>query len=476
MCDKAIITNLLIKFYKRLIVEYTDERIHPPKGKHPYHRWAIPDDLCGPCIEPKEICLFGDLAKSYHEVLLKMKSEKGLEYLGDELNRILCHLTCDIIINKELFKKDQNNLKEEIEGLLKHIYRHIDTYEIIIPVTNVNIRGSEIVIGDVLIKQFKMHELENWCASNDIFKDINIHDFVDKTLAVISEQGTNFDLVCRRARKKAAFAVRVLQVSIKANERIRDDQALLDIGEFLLARRKDDLSFGGYEIDRSSKPSLLDINGQVYGEINRFITKISDVFENGTLPEKLQNRFRRSLIWIGQSIDDEDYDIKIIKLCTALESILVTKDDRKKGEALAYRMMLLYAIKEHDYFHLNKILDIYELRSKIIHDGEKGLISDKQYRMMVRQVIETIVYTIQIVREQKIKNIGCLIYFLESSEYMDKVYKWLVEQDDKFSMNIKKAIDEKKTPQKQRQNLMKTAIQRQIDSTDKQIDLGLKAL
>jgi hypothetical protein len=49
-------------------------------------------------------------------------------------------------------------------------------------------------------------------------------------------------------------------------------------------------------------------------------------------PPNLKDLIERTLHWIGLSISEVDPDIKISFLCTALETLLTTKDDKRKGE------------------------------------------------------------------------------------------------------------------------------------------------
>ena len=87
----------------------------------------------------------------------------------------------------------------------------------------------------------------------------------------------------------------------------------------------------------------------------------------------------RTIYWIGKAIEETEYDQKIIALCTAMEVLLTTRSDRRKGEAIAYRMILINLSLEKKFSNPFQILRIYELRSKIIHGSSLLTTTESEY-------------------------------------------------------------------------------------------------
>jgi hypothetical protein len=409
----------------------------------------IPHNLCEPGTSffpnfshphPPVIYLKGDLSNSYYDTLSALRRVRELEYLKDpELEDIFWGLTCWIILNRDKLRKNLLDSKSIAEQFVSRYIKNLDTYNVLVPIENLDLKGEKVKIGEVYVKKFDKIELGEYAW------DEGAKGFIDKlagkTFALVTEHGNNFDLVCRRAKEQAAFTVRVLQVSLKTDMRIKDQYAYLTIGDSVIVKKiGTPLNQGGRQTDRSDKPRCLEINKERGDKIREFITSISAILEEDKISEPLRKIFSRAIIWIGQSIDDKDYDMKIIKLSIALESILTTRDDRLKGEALAYRLMILYSIQGKNFADLRNILHIYEIRSDIVHKGEKDVSSDVEYCTMRDVATEALLQTLSIILEQKINDINGFKNFLESHEERAVVDRWLEKQTDKNSDKIKKWV------------------------------------
>ncbi|VVB55994.1 Uncharacterised protein [uncultured archaeon] len=161
------------------------------------------------------------------------------------------------------------------------------------------------------------------------------------------------------------------------------------------------------------------------------------MLEEGKLELKLRERFKRALTWIGRGIEEKDSDIKIIFISTALETILTTSDDRRKGEALASRMLLLNTIVGKGFTHLANVLFIYELRSEIVHGSKLRITSNKEYFTLLRVTIETLINSIEVIRCKGLKNHSKFIATLDSYDKREQVINWLNKQTDVRSSQIK---------------------------------------
>jgi len=146
-------------------------------------------------------------------------------------------------------------------------------------------------------------------------------------------------------------------------------------------------------------------------------------------------------MWIGRSIEEEDPDIKIINLSTALETILTDKSDKKKGETLAYRMLLLNAHVKRPFINPAKVLWIYELRSDIIHGSRIGIASDHEYSTMKFVTIETLRYSLEIIRRDGLKNHKNFIKAIKSYNESKTILDLLEELGDNRSLEIKKCME-----------------------------------
>jgi hypothetical protein len=355
--------------------------------------------------------LYGEYYRLYLNVFTELRSESALEYLKDsELKNALWHFTWEIISRYSVYK-NTGKLKEKIDVFLSDILRPLEEYEVLVPILYLDAKDLEIKIGDVVVKKFDEIALEEWGIRKDtkIFEEI-----VNKTMAIIPEKGNNPELVCDRARRKADFVIRILQVSISTNSLTSDQNTLFKQDENICCRKKDTPSSVGGWSQSCYKPFPIDIDENIEKSINNFLSSVPWILEEEKPPLKLRERFRWALAWIGRSIEEENPDIKIIYLSTALEAILTTISDEEKGKTLAYRMLLLNFHVEKPFTDPVKVLLIYELRSKIVHGSAMGIASHHEYLIMKHVAIETLRHSLEIVRKEGLRKHDKFIKAIES--------------------------------------------------------------
>jgi hypothetical protein len=393
----------------------------------------VPDDIDIDRSKGDSFVLYGEYYRLYLNVLNELRSESALEYLKDsELKNALWHFTCEIISKYSVYK-NIDKLKEKIDVFLSDILRPLEEYEVLVSILYLDAKDLEFKIGDIIVKKFDEIALEEWGIRKDtkIFEEI-----VNKTIAIIPEKGNNPKLVCDRARRKADFVIRILQVSISTNGLTSDQNTLFKQDENICYRNKDTPSSVGGWLQSGYKPFPIDIDEDIEKSINKFLSSVPWILEEEKPPLKLRERFRWALTWIGRSIEEKDPDIKIIHLSTALEAILTTISDEEKGKTLAYRMLLLNFHVEKPFTDPVKVLLIYELRSKIVHGSAMGIASHHEYLIMKHVAIETLRHSLEIVRKEGLRKHDQFIEAIESYKEREKVLDWLEGQGDKKSLEI----------------------------------------
>ncbi|MEM3449418.1 MAG: HEPN domain-containing protein [Nitrososphaerota archaeon] len=184
-------------------------------------------------------------------------------------------------------------------------------------------------------------------------------------------------------------------------------------------------------------PIPIEIDDNFQKSVEDFATKIQDIFKEDYSID-FSKRFVIAIKWIGRAIDEQDLDIKILYLSTALEAMLTSRSDRRKGETLAYRMLLLNSYLDKPFINPVRVLYVYELRSQIVHGGEVGIASKSDYYTMRRVVIDTLIKSIEFIRINGLKNYEEFIKALETPQHISQVLNWLQKQGDKLSIKIKK--------------------------------------
>ena len=394
---------------------------------------SVPDDIEIDRSGGDDLILYGKYYRDYLDLLDALRGEISLEYLKEtELKNALWHFTCEIIVGYSVYL-NTDRLNEKIKEFLSSMLRPLEEYEVLIPILYLDVKALEIKIGDVTIKKFDEFALQDWRIPSDVFRETT-----NKTLAIIPEKGNNPKLICDRARRKADFIIRILQVSLSTDLYIHDENLLFKQDEFLFYRKKDTPSSLRRQWQSRYKFPPLVIDEKLEKSMNDFLGIISDILEEEKYLPELRKRFERALMWIGRSIEEEDPDIKIINLSTALETILTRKSDRMKGETLASRILLLNAHVKRPFIHPAKVLRIYELRSDIIHGSQIGIASDREYSTMKFVAIETLRYSLEIIRRDGLKDQKN--FFKAIRESYKKSEKYLFSWDDVHNDRIEELI------------------------------------
>ena len=431
------ISKTIHKFCRKLTLEYQKDEFNYERDRSRMVGY-VPDDIDIDRSKGDSFDLYGKYYRDYCEVFEVLRDELSLEYLKDnELKNALWHFICEIIAGYSDYR-NTDRLKEKINEFLSSMLRPLEEYEVLIPILYLDAKDLEIKIGDVTIKKFDEFALQDWGMLREwgVFKLT-----ANKTMAIIPEKGNNPKLICDRARRKADFIIRVLQVSLSTDIYIHDKNLLFKQGVCSFYRKRDTPSSVRRQWQSRYKFPPLVIDEKLEKSMNNFLGNISDILEEEKYSPELRERFERALIWIGRSIEEEDPDIKIINLSTALETILTNKSEGKKGERLAYRMLLLNAHVKKPFIDPAKVLWIYELRSEIIHGSRIGIASDHEYSTMKFVAIETLRYSIEIIRRDGLKDHKNFIKAIKSYNKRKTILDWLEEQGDKRSSKIKKCME-----------------------------------
>ena len=162
---------------------------------------------------------------------------------------------------------------------------------------------------------------------------------------------------------------------------------------------------------------------------HREILKCLRIWQNiieRTIQGRLRDALLLSLYRYIACIAHEEYDHKIVDLCTALESVLTTKNDPRKGEAIALRRMLLSMALGKKVPHPTKLYELYEKRSDVVHGSKLGECGEGDYRTL-RTITETVILAILDLqgKNPNITRPSYLIEHLESPDRLEKAYFWL---------------------------------------------------
>ena len=187
---------------------------------------------------------------------------------------------------------------------------------------------------------------------------------------------------------------------------------------------------------RGFRPIGLDLTDPWTASTKDFIGRLGPLYD-GTMQGKLRDALLRSLEWTGMSITHESYDHKIVDLCTGLEAVLTTVDDPRKGEAIAFRFMLLSTALGRPFCPPGVLYDLYEHRSRVVHGAALGECGKNDYLQLRLAAKQAVLNIIELDRAQgPIDRPSHLIRLLETRGHMKETIAWLEGCQDNATRKV----------------------------------------
>ena len=383
--------------------------------------------------ESAHLSLSGEAVHRYLEALVALEKDRAFEHLTrKELDAELAILSHGLVVKHEEMKSGSVR-RERINRFLSALARPLVPYEVAFNVEGIKFATDPITIGEVVFREFSQELARDWdCAeveglSRKVLQK-RLDDLTGWPVGVVTVQAGSADKAVERAQGYFDRALNTLRLSIGSCPHwlIHDIQLIQRRGRWCIARQLEPKARPvrtGWE--RGFRPLDTDLGGRLAESTKSFIGQLSPLYD-GTIQGRLCGALLRSLQWIGTSITRENFDDKIVDLCTALEAALTTKDDPRKGEAIALRSMLLAMALDKRFPHPRDLLGLYELRSQVVHGAALGVCGESDYRGLRWRAEDAILNIIELNSTQgPIARPSHLIKLLESPERLEKAMCWL---------------------------------------------------
>ena len=319
--------------------------------------------------------------------------------------------------------KNQSELNNKIKQFLENIIKPLKEYEVLFKIHNMDAELEEVSFWDCKITRYDKAALINWGFQEEKFYLLKVNNFENQNLILVTEKGNNTSEVIKRAKIKANKRIRTLQTYLKEGY-IHDFQLRFELSKEYAIKEIERAKIVVTGFNRENSPLSYDYpksiieNAQKANKDYLLIKKFSP---------PIQDLLERTLYWIGLSISEIETDLKIAFLCTALETLLTTKDDKRKGEKIAYRGYLLLGEVKSDGFYLqpHEALRVYELRSTIIHGSKFGITTDKDYWSMLKFTQQTFSNFINFANKHNLGKQSKIYKKLLQSEHLIPLMTWL---------------------------------------------------
>lgn len=316
-----------------------------------------------------DLVLVGEEFVGFKKIFSQLRADPRTEYLKDrDLEERFWYLFCQIYFQRERYKRD-GLLSSTVKEFIDEVCQPLKEYEVVFAVEGLELRGDCVDFwGSVLIKLSDGLINEANLSFSNFHKHMIGYDlksaFENKAGILVREMGNNRSFVAARVRERAQVLLKTLQAYLKEGFGRQEEDLLFELSELYVMRETAGPFrwLGGW--DRKRRPGKLILSDPVKG----CIEQAKDHFNFlGKMDVSLRKKVEIALYWTGQAVKEDIFSFKILYLCTAMESLLTTIDDKRKGEALVYRMTVVNHIVEGAFPNPEMLLSFYEDRSKVVH-------------------------------------------------------------------------------------------------------------
>lgn len=407
----------------------------------------LPESAAAEVFAGNGLRFIGNERSLYYASYFELRKDQRTEHLEDgQLNEKLGRLVLKGLGEKEQLKNPAA-LNNQVKEFLDEIIKAPEEYKVMFKVINLKAKVAETKFWDCLVATYSREQLIEWGLDAQEKHPVGVDTFEEQTVIVVSGIGTNVQEVIKRARVDATRRLRILQNYLK-EEFIHDKQLFFQLSREY-AVKKVTTGKVGWGLDFKNSPIEYDYSDSL---VERVGVANEDFGRMKKFPLNIQQLIERTLHWIGISISELDHDIKISYLCTALETLLTTKDDGLKGGRIAYRGYLLgQEVASEDYYMPQRVLRVYELRSTIVHGSDIGIATEKDYWLMLDYTQATLQNFIQFVAEHKLTKPTKIFAKLLQSRHVSPLLEWLDQEfDDKYSELIAESLKKDLVPKADR--------------------------
>ncbi|MEX0799779.1 MAG: hypothetical protein WD379_01010 [Dehalococcoidia bacterium] len=369
----------------------------------------------------------GEELDAYVRTVRLLSKERELEHISaQDVDEELWGLVCEFFAKKREYRKEGARARA-IGRFLDGLRKPWEDYSVISPVEHLTATIRRLdVIGVRLTTMSRQLASELGLFDSQITAD-STDQLLGKAILVGSVRAGTARKAAEKGAQLIDNSLNALRVAVVGSilARTLDQQLLFCRGVILVVVS----TVSGHPVfaewHRPFEPISFEMRRNTAIPVARHLKPISDVI-CGTFPEPIQAQVQRAIHWIGTSVTRESYDDKIIDLCTALECLLTTVDDKMKGEVIALRSVLLPEALGEGFFDPFAIYELYEMRSKIVHGSKIGVCTRAHYERLLWETGVILTHYVQLVRNGRrvITRPSKAIEAIETPELLAKAVGW----------------------------------------------------
>lgn len=428
------------KLLRKLAVQVAKQPGPLEDGEGFFYKFGqIPESVSKPGEDVHQLFLTKDEWIAYSDALDALVAEPELEHVArNDIDRDLWEMVCDLAINWRGFQSS-GNLGRRIAKFTQQALRPHQDYEVVFTIDDLQLSGCTLRFGRVVFTRMEDEQAWDWCQSDHPLHAELLSDIRGSTVAIARVRAGSPTKAVERAVIQIDSALDYLRLAVGSYRSwtIWDFQLLQRRGSRYAVRELAQLrqlaSVGG---QRGFRPVPLNLTDEVLGAVVEFSEHLQPVFDGG-VPTRLQAPLLRAAEWIGTSVTRENFDDKVTDLCTALECLLTTRDDGRKGESIALRSMLLARLLQRPFAQPGQVLRLYELRSLVVHGSDLRVCTERDYRTLRRIAEATLTNVADLLSDHsEIDRMSRLIAVLEEDGNVQSATTLLGESEDRDTRRV----------------------------------------
>lgn len=376
--------------------------------------------------DSSSLLMGGEDYNAFRKALDLLTQEPELEHLtAKAIESDLWELCCELFLNKTSFVNPKTRMRR-VNSYLTDIVRPHRSFEVAVILEHVRVERPITVMG-VRFEHWMKEETFRWSIQDKDLAD----DFVDMPVAITVVQAGHKDKAIARAQRTVDQALDVLRLGIVGSSpvRISDNELMMRQGDKQLVKEEGGRLSHRWTMENRPRdtqlPPLLTDRALVH------LQPIYALLARKNLSSKVKDRFFLALHWFGIAISKGNYDEKVIALCTALESLFTDKSDRRKGEIIALRAMLLQGVTTGGFTNTFPLLKLYELRSSLVHGTEVGICGDSECRVLRSNLVRLLVIQAEFMNSRpEITSFAKFISAIETTDMLHMANRWFEQFGD----------------------------------------------
>ena len=386
------------------------------------------------------LSLFDETVNLYQQARASLVADSAVEHLTHAaLRDALVSFVLNLDADKQQIRGSRAR-SERIDQFVAEIVRPLSSYEVAFRIDGVVFNDDDCLrVGEVEFRKFSAVIAEGWdleTAPDQSF--FPIEEIVDQSVGIVTVKAGTLEKALERAEETLDRALHVLRTSIGyfRPSLIYDYQLRQTRGHHRIIRQLEPETQVWRGWKRKTEAFDTELSGMLLDSTKDVIGQLEPLYDD-SIDRKLRDALLRSLEWIGTRITREHYDHKVVDLCTALEAILTTKSDPRKGEALALRVMLLSMALGTGFRFPGQLHQLYELRSNVIHGAKLGECGRNDYLTLKRIAEESVLNVIKLSDAQgPFSRPYDVITYLETRDRLEEAASWLDQYADENTIEV----------------------------------------